>query len=198
MVSVVTIFTSRASDSAASRSESCAMTLASKAISWRSSPITSIPPFFADTFTCPLIRGSVARRNSQTRSWWPGSQVLLLVLPSSRPRHTRKSGGERGLRRTERVRQETSDDECAHRYLRGASYEGIRRGKLLGSRKGEGLGRGGGVCAWFGGVDADAHSVQLTPGFLGFGSLRIALHQGAQFTDAGVFLTHFNQGLPLA
>src|ERR1700678_77038 len=83
MVPLVTIFTSFTSDSASSRLESCAMTRASNAISWRSSPITSIPPFFPDTLSCPLTSGSVVLRNSQTRASWPNQ--LLLLLPSSPP-----------------------------------------------------------------------------------------------------------------
>src|SRR5258708_9215148 len=60
------------------------------------------------------------------------------------------------------------------------------------------LRRGGRIGAGFGGVDADAHTVQLAATFLGFRGLRIALHQGPQFTDAGVFLAHFNERLSLA
>ena len=82
IVPVVTIFISRSIDSAFSRLASCTITRASRAVSRRSSPITSMPPFSPERLTSPLTIGTVVLRSSQTRSWWPENQ-LLFVLPSS-------------------------------------------------------------------------------------------------------------------
>ena len=57
------------------------------------------------------------------------------------------------------------------------------------------LGRGGRIRAWFGGIYPHAHSVEHASPFLGFGGLRVALHQCPQFSDSRVLLTHLYQRL---
>src|SRR6202789_2177311 len=82
MVPSVRILISFSRDLARSLLESWATTRASSSMFWRSSPMTSMPPFLFETLSWPLTRGRVVRRSSQIFSLLP-KKLLLWVLPSS-------------------------------------------------------------------------------------------------------------------
>jgi hypothetical protein len=93
-----------------------------------------------------------------------------------------------------RAEGRTADPSASLGMTQGKNVPGTR-----GLVAGRGVLRGGwGIGAWFCGVDAHPHSVQLAAAFLGFGGLRIALYQGSQFTDTRIFLTHLDQRLALS